>query len=136
MVKPIVKDVIFLSQKSLRADESDAQTVTDLLDTIKEHDEECIGMAANMIGVNKSIIVFKSQGKYHVMINPQIIKCSGEYTVKEGCLSLTGVRPAKRYRSIKVEYFNENMQSRVKTYNGFEAQVIQHEIDHCKGIII
>ena len=110
--------------------------VTDILDTLKEHDEECIGMAANMIGVNKSIIVFKSQGKYHVMINPQIVKCSGEYDAREGCLSLSGVRPAKRYKSIKVEYYNENMQSRVKTYNGFEAQVIQHEIDHCKGIII
>ena len=136
MVKPIVKDIIFLSQKALRADESDAQTVTDLLDTLKEHDEECIGMAANMIGVNKSIIVFKSQGKYHVMINPEIIKCSGEYDAREGCLSLSGVRPAKRYKSIKVEYYNENMQSRIKTYNGFEAQVIQHEIDHCKGIVI
>lgn len=136
MVKPIVKDIIFLSQKAAKADESDLQTVTDLLDTLKAHDEECIGMAANMIGVCKSIIVFKSEGKYHVMINPEVTKCSGEYDAKEGCLSLTGIRPAKRYKSIKVSYLNENMQSRVKSFNGFEAQIIQHEMDHCKGIII
>ncbi|MDO5558609.1 MAG: peptide deformylase [Oscillospiraceae bacterium] len=136
MVKPIIKDVIFLSQKAMPATQDDTQTARDLIDTLEAHIDECVGMAANMIGVNKNIIVFKSQGECVVMMNPRIIKCSGEYEAKEGCLSLSGVRPAKRYKSIKVSYYTTDFRERVKNFTDFTAQIIQHEIDHCNGIII
>ena len=136
MVKDICKDVFFLKQVSERADSSDAQTANDLVDTLNAHREECVGMAANMIGVSKRIIVFSDAGVPVVMVNPVIIKKSGEYETEEGCLSLTGVRKVKRYRSIKVEYEDGNFKKRIKTFEGFTAQIIQHEVDHCDGVIV
>ena len=136
MIKPIVKDPIFLSQKSTTATLLDVPVATDLLDTLKAHDDGCVGMAANMIGVNKRIIVFDNMGKPMVMFNPEIIKASDSYETEEGCLSLTGTRKTKRYRSIKVQFQNEAMQTRLKTFTGWTAQIIQHEIDHCNGILI
>ena len=136
MIKPIVKDPIFLSQKSTAATLLDVPVATDLLDTLRAHADGCVGMAANMIGVNKRIIVFDNMGKPMVMFNPEIIKASDSYETEEGCLSLTGTRKTKRYRSIKVQFQNEAMQTRLKTFTGWTAQIIQHEIDHCNGILI
>ena len=136
MIKPIVKDPIFLSQKSTAATLLDVPVATDLMDTLKAHADGCVGMAANMIGVNKRIIVFDNMGKPMVMFNPEIIKASDSYETEEGCLSLTGTRKTKRYRSIKVQFQNEAMQTRLKTFTGWTAQIIQHEIDHCNGILI
>ena len=136
MIKPIVKDPIFLSQKSVPATLLDVPVATDLLDTLKAHADGCVGMAANMIGVNKRIIVFDNMGKPMVMFNPEIIKASDAFETEEGCLSLTGTRKTKRYRSIKVQFQNEAMQTRLKTFTGWTAQIIQHEIDHCNGILI
>ena len=136
MIKPIMKDPIFLSQKSTAATLLDVPVATDLLDTLKAHADGCVGMAANMIGVNKQIIVFDNMGKPMVMFNPEIIKASDAYETEEGCLSLTGTRKTKRYRSIKVQFQNEAMQTRLKTFTGWTAKIIQHEIDHCNGILI
>ena len=136
MIKPIMKDPIFLSQKSTAATLLDVPVATDLLDTLKAHADGCVGMAANMIGVNKRIIVFDNMGKPMVMFNPEIIKASDAFDAEEGCLSLTGTRKTKRYRSIKVQFQNEAMQTRLKTFTGWTAQIIQHEIDHCNGILI
>ncbi len=137
MVKDLVHDPIFLAQKSALADESDVSTAQDLLDTITAHKDACVGMAANMIGVLKRIIVFDNGGIFEVMYNPEIVKRSGEYRTEEGCLSLLGEpRPVKRYRSIKVKFQNSEFQERFKTFTGFTAQIIQHEIDHCNGILI
>lgn len=136
MVKEIVRDPIFLQIKSEPATESDLQTAQDLLDTLEAHRDGCVGMAANMIGVSKRIIAFDDNGKYSVMINPEIVKFSGAYEAEEGCLSLSGTRKTKRFHSIKVSYLNEKFQPRIKTYSGFTAQIIQHEIDHCNGILI
>ena len=136
MVKEIVRDPIFLHIKSESASEADLQTARDLLDTLEAHKDGCVGMAANMIGVSKRIIAFDDNGVYTVMLNPEIVKFSGAYAAEEGCLSLSGTRRTKRFRSIKVNYLNEKMQPRVKTYTGFTAQIIQHEIDHCNGILI
>lgn len=136
MVQPIMKDPVFLAQKSLPATGEDIQIGRDLLETLEAHKEGCVGMAANMIGVLKRIIAFDDEGVYMVMYNPKIVKQSQPYQTEEGCLSLTGVRPTKRYRSIKVEYQNEAMQTRFKTYTGWTAQIIQHEIDHCDGVLI
>ena len=136
MIKPIMKDPIFLSQKSTAATLLDVPVATDLLDTLKAHADGCVGMAANMIGVNKRIIVFDNMGKPMVMFNPEIIKASAAFETEEGCLSLTGMRKTKRYRSIKVQFQNEAMQTRLKTFTGWTAQIIQHEIDHCNGILI
>ena len=136
MIKPIMKDPIFLSQKSTAATLLDVPVATDLLDTLKAHADGCVGMAANMIGVNKRIIVVDNMGKPMVMFNPEIIKASDSYETEEGCLSLTGTRKTKRYRSIKVQFQNEAMQTRLKTFTGWTAQIIQHEIDHCNGILI
>lgn len=133
----LVHDPVFLAQKSAPADESDAQTAQDLLDTITAHRETCVGMAANMIGVKKRIIVFDNGGSFEIMYNPEIVKCSGAYQTQEGCLSLLGEpRPVKRYKSIKVKYQNIGFQERFKTFTGFTAQIIQHECDHCNGILI
>ena len=107
-----------------------------MLDTLAANKERCVGMAANMIGINKRIIVFDNEGTYMVMFNPEIIKRSGPYQTEEGCLSLEGTRPAKRWRSIKVRYQNEKFQERLKTFTGWTAQIIQHEVDYCEGIII
>lgn len=136
MIKEIVRDPIFLQIKSEPASEADLQTARDLLDTLEEHKDGCVGMAANMIGVSKRIIAFDDNGKHTVMFNPEIVKSSGVYEAEEGCLSLSGTRRIKRFRSIKVSYLNEKMLPRVKTYTGFTAQIIQHEIDHCNGVLV
>ena len=136
MVRPIMKDPIFLAQPSAPATAEDLPVGQDLLDTLAAHADGCVGMAANMIGVNKRIIAFDNEGTYMVMFNPEIIKQSGPYEAEEGCLSLTGTRPAKRWKSIKVRWQNEKFQERLKTFTGWTAQIIQHEIDHCEGIII
>ena len=141
MIKPLVHDPIFLGGRSEKATKEDLQTANDLLDTLVFHKESCVGMAANMIGVKKKIIAFLDEsGKtptYTVMLNPEIIKKDGPYNTEEGCLSLLGgPRPCKRYKSIKVKYETTDMQTRIKTYTGWTAQIIQHEVDHCDGILI
>lgn len=136
MVKEIIHDTFFLQIKSQPAAEEDLQTAADLRETLAAHTEECVGMAANMIGVSKRIIAFNANGKIETMLNPEIIKFSDPYETEEGCLSLTGTRKTKRYKSIKVRFQNEKMQIRIKTYTGWTAQIIQHEIDHCNGILI
>ena len=136
MIRDICKDEAFLAQKAEPATIKDLPVAEDLLETLEHHKEGCVGMAANMIGVNKRIIAFDNERIYMVMFNPEIIKKSGPYAAEEGCLSLTGVRPAKRWKSIKVRWQNEKFQERLKTFTGWTAQIIQHEIDHCEGIII
>ena len=136
MVREIMRDEVFLSQKAELATLEDLPVAQDLLDTLTAHKDGCVGMAANMIGVCKRIIVFDNEGKYTVMFNPEIIKKSGSYEAEEGCLSLTGIRKAKRWQSIKVQYQNEQFQIRFKTFTGWTAQIIQHEIDHCEGVLI
>ena len=136
MIREICKDEAFLAQKAESATADDLDTARDLLETLEAHKDGCVGMAANMIGVNKRIIAFDNEGMYMVMFNPEIVKKSGGYEAEEGCLSLTGTRKARRWQSIKVRYQNERMQERFKTFTGWTAQIIQHEIDHCEGIII
>ena len=136
MIREIMRDEAFLCQKSEPATTEDLSIARDLLDTLEANKERCVGMAANMIGVNKRIIVFDNEGTYMVMFNPEIIKRSGPYQAEEGCLSLEGTRPAKRWQSIKVRYQNEKFQERFKTFTDWTAQIIQHEVDHCEGIII
>ena len=136
MIREIMRDETFLAQKADPATLEDLSVGQDLLDTLEANKERCVGMAANMIGVNKRIIVFDNEGTYTVMFNPEIVKQSGPYQVEEGCLSLEGTRPAKRWQSIKVRYQNEKFQERFKTFTGWTAQIIQHEVDHCEGIII
>ena len=136
MIRDICKDEVFLAQKAEPATPDDRSVADDLLETLEHHKAGCVGMAANMIGVNKRIIAFDNEGAYMVMFNPEIIKKSGPYQTEEGCLSLTGTRPAKRWKSIKVRWQNEKFQERLKTFTGWTAQIIQHEIDHCEGIII
>ena len=136
MVREIMRDEAFLSQKAEPATLEDLPVAQDLLDTLTAHKDGCVGMAANMIGVCRRIIVFDNEGKYTVMFNPEIIKKSGSYEAEEGCLSLTGIRKAKRWQSIKVQYQNEQFQIRFKTFTGWTAQIIQHEIDHCEGVLI
>ena len=136
MVREIVKDPILLGRKSRDATAADLPLARDLLDTLEANRERCVGMAANMIGQAVRIIVFDNEGKAMVMLNPEIVKASERYETEEGCLSLEGVRKTKRYRSIKVRYQNEQLQLRLKTFTGWTAQIIQHEIDHCAGILI
>lgn len=136
MVREIMKDPIFLAQKSAPATRDDLTVAQDLLDTLIAHAEGCVGMAANMIGVSKRIIAVNDEGSYMLMLNPVITKFSGPYDTEEGCLSLSGVRPTKRYKTIKVEYQTLKLEKRIKTFTGYTAQIIQHEIDHCNGIII
>ena len=136
MVREICKDEAFLAQKAEPATADDLGVAQDLLDTLAAHKDGCVGMAANMIGVNKRIIVFDSEGKYMVMFNPVIVRRSGVYEAEEGCLSLTGTRKTKRFQTIKVQWQNEKFQTRLKTFSGWTAEIIQHEIDHCEGIII
>lgn len=136
MVKPIVKDIIFLGRKSTDATAGDISTAEDLLDTLRANRTGCVGLAANMIGVSKRIIAFDNEGDLMVMLNPEIIRQSDPYEAEEGCLSLSGTRKTKRYRTIKVRYQNTQLQMRLKTFSGFTAQIIQHEVDHCNGIII
>ena len=137
MVKELVHDPIFLARRSAPAEKEDLQTARDLLDTLAAHRETCVGMAANMIGVCKRIIVFDNEGTPMVMLNPVIVKASGEYETEESCLSLLGgPRKTKRYQKIKVQYQTMELQTRLKTFSGWTAQIIQHEIDHCNGILI
>lgn len=136
MIREIYKDEAFLAQKAEPATENDLDVARDLLDTLIAHKDGCVGMAANMIGVNKRIIAFDNEGEYMVMFNPVIVKQSGPYEAEEGCLSLTGTRKAKRFQTIKVQWQNEKFQIRLKTFTGWAAEIIQHEIDHCEGILI
>ena len=136
MVREIMKDKVFLAEASEKATAEDTEIARDLLETLEAHKAGCVGMAANMIGVRKRIIAFDNEGSYMVMFNPEIVKKSGAYEAEEGCLSLTGTRKTRRWQSIKVQYQNERMQIRLKTFTGWTAQIIQHEIDHCNGIII
>ena len=136
MIRPICKDIIILSQKSLPAAQADLPVVNDLLDTLKANADRCVGMAANMIGVSKRIIVFGVGPVNIPMINPVITRRTGAYETEEGCLSLEGVRKAARYQSIEVEFLDRNFKKQRQTFTGFPAQVIQHEIDHCDGILI
>ena len=137
MVREVVHDPILLAGKSAPATIEDLQVAQDLLDTLVANQEACVGMAANMIGVRKRIIVFDNQGTYMTMFNPEILKGSGLYDTEEGCLSLLGgPRPCKRYQTIKVQWQHEKFQTRIKTFTGWPAQIIQHEIDHCNGVLI
>ena len=136
MVRPIMKDRFFLSQKSKPATPEDGSVAQDLLDTLAAHRDGCVGMAANMIGVAKRIIVFTNDGSNMVMFNPELIKVSEPYETEEGCLSLEGVRKTTRYRKITVRYQNAAFQTKQRTFLDWPAQIIQHEIDHCNGILI
>ena len=137
MVKELMHDPIFLSLKSELATKDDLSVAQDLLDTLAAHKDGCVGMAANMIGAKKRIICFDNEGTYMTMFNPQILKKTGPYDTEEGCLSLLGgPRKCKRYQTIKVQWQTAEMQTRIKTFTGFPAQIIQHEIDHCDGILI
>lgn len=136
MVREICKDEAFLAQKAEPATANDLGVAQDLLETLVAHKDGCVGMAANMIGVNKRIIAFDNEGEYMVMFNPVIVKQSRPYEAEEGCLSLAGTRKTKRFQTIKVQWQNEKFQTRLKTFTGWTAEIIQHEIDHCEGIII
>ena len=137
MIQELVHDPILLARRSAPATKEDLQTARDLLDTLTAHKESCVGMAANMIGVTKRIIVFACDGTYMTMLNPEIVSSSGEYETEEGCLSLLGgPRKTRRFQKIKVRYQNLDLQTRLKTFTGWTAQIIQHEIDHCNGILI
>ena len=137
MVRELVHDPVLLAKKSASAGKEDLSTAQDLVDTLVAHKETCVGMAANMIGVQKQIIAFDNEGSYMVMFNPEIAAKSDPYETEESCLSLLGgPRKTLRYRKIKVRYQNEAMQIRLKTFTGWTAQIIQHEIDHCNGVLI
>ena len=136
MIKPIMKSEFFLRLPSEDAGPDDAATGQDLLDTLHEHEHECVGLAANMIGVRKRIIVAACAGGAVFMYNPEIIEASGEYQTEESCLSLEGVRPCTRFKRIKVAYLDASFAPREKSFSGFEAQIVQHEIDHCNGVVI
>lgn len=136
MIKEIVKDNFLLSQKSTPATIDDISIITDLYDTIQANRERCVGLAANMIGYLKNIIIFQDGTTYTVMLNPTIIQTTQPYNTKEGCLSHVGEKEVTRFQKIKVEYFDQDMKRKIKTYTGYTAQIIQHEIDHCNGILI
>lgn len=136
MVKPIIKDIFFLGQKSEPATQADAQVIRDLLDTLQAYKTECAGMAANMIGVKKRIIAVNLGVANLLMVNPVIVSSSGPYETEEGCLSLSGVRKTKRYKNIEVEYLDQNFHAHKQAFSGWTAEIIQHEIDHCDGILI
>ena len=136
MVKAIVRDPLFLAQKSVPATEADKQVVQDLLDTLRANLDRCVGMAANMIGVRKNIIVVAMGPFQFAMINPVITKKKEVFQTEEGCLSLDGVRSCTRYKEIEVDYLDQNFKKQHGTYTGWTAQIIQHEIDHCHGIVI
>lgn len=136
MIREIVKDPVFLQQKSAPASEADVPVGLDLLDTLHAHRETCVGLAANMIGVSRRIIVFDDSGTPCLMFNPEIVQSSCPYEAEEGCLSLTGTRKAQRFRKIKVRYQDERFRVRFRTLEGWTAQIAQHEIDHCNGVLI
>ena len=136
MIKKITRDPMFLAQKSVDATEADKQVITDLLDTLRANLDHCVGMAANMIGVSKNIIVVAAGPFQFAMINPVIAKKTGAFETEEGCLSLDGVRPCTRYKEIEVDYLDTNFKKQHGKYIGWTAQIIQHEVDHCNGIVI
>ena len=136
MIQPIMHDPLFLAQKSAPATPEDAPVARDLLETLTAHADGCVGMAANMIGVRKRIIAVEAEDGYLVLFNPVILKKSGQYEAEEGCLSLPGIRKTKRFQTIKVQWQNERLQTRCKTFTGWTAEIIQHEIDHCEGVLI
>ena len=136
MIREICRDETFLAQKAAPATADDLATAQNLLDTLTAHKDGCVGMAANMISVCKRIIAFDNEGTYMVMFNPVIVRQSGPYEAQEGCLSLPGVRKTKRFQTIKVQWQNEKFQTRLKTFTGWTAEIIQHEIDHCEGVLI
>ena len=137
MIKELVHDPIFLGQRSETATIMDLQTAKDLLDTLKAHKDTCVGMAANMIGVKKRIICFDNEGTFMTMFNPEILESSQVYETEESCLSLLGEpRKTKRYKKIKVQYQTADFKVQIKTFEGWTAQIIQHEIDHCNGVLI
>ena len=136
MIRPIMKDVIFLSQKAESATKKDRAIGLDMLDTLKAHQEECVGMAANMIGEKKAIIVCTLNNRNVLMYNPEIIKRSSPFETEEGCLSLTGLRKCTRYKEIEVVYLDESFRKKKAKFTGWDAQIIQHECDHLQGIII
>ena len=136
MIKKITRDPMFLAQKSMDATEADKQVITDLLDTLRANLDHCVGMAANMIGVSKNIIVVAAGLFQFAMINPVITKKTGAFQTEEGCLSLDGVRPCTRYKEIEVDYLDTNFKKQHGKYIGWTAQIIQHEVDHCNGIVI
>lgn len=137
MIKPIINDIIFLKQKSIPATKDDMQVIIDLLDTVKANADRCAGMAANMIGVRKTILTALVDKEYIIMVNPIITDHSKQsYETEEGCLSLTGERPVKRYKTITVEYLDKKFKKKKQIFRDYEAQIIQHEIDHFEGIII
>ena len=136
MIRPIMRDVLFLKKKAVPATKNDMSVVQDLLDTLKANEAGCVGMAANMIGVKKAIIVVAAGPFQFAMVNPVITKKLGSFQTEEGCLSLEGVRPCKRYEEIEVDYFDQNFKLQHGKYSGWTAQIIQHEIDHCNGIVI
>lgn len=136
MIRPIMRNELVLQSVSTPATEADLDVAHDLLDTLVAHGHECVGMAANMIGMLKRIIAIDNNGSYLAMLNPQIVSRAGEYFAEEGCLSLSGTRTATRYRTIKVSYQDLDMKPRTKSFTGFTAQIIQHELDHCDGILI
>lgn len=136
MIRPIVKDVLFLGQKSELATREDAPVIEDLVDTLRANLDRCVGMAANMIGVKKRILVFSLGEIIVLMVNPVILKRDGIYDTEESCLSLTGFRKTKRYKTIEVEYLDRNFKKQKQVFTGFTAQIIQHELDHFEGIII
>ena len=137
MVRELVHDPVLLGRKAEPATQEDMQVAQDLLDTLAAHKDTCVGMAANMIGVCKRIIAFDNEGEYMTMFNPEIVKRAGPSDAQESCLSLLGgPRKTKRYQKIKVQYQNERLQTRLRSFEGWTAQIIQHEIDHCNGILI
>ena len=136
MIQDIVKDVFFLGKKSEDASEADRQVITDLVDTLRANHDRCVGMAANMIGVRKKIIIVNSGLSYIIMVNPKIISKKEKYETEEGCLSLVGERRTERYKEIEVEYLDRSFNKCRQIFKGYVAQIIQHEIDHCNGIII
>ena len=138
MIKELIHDPIFLALESEEATKEDLQVAADLLETLKAHKETCVGMAANMIGVRKRIIAFVLEdGAYMTMLNPVILKAEQPYQTEEGCLSLLGgPRKCKRYKKIKVQYQTTELLTRIKSFEGWTAQIIQHEVDHCKGVLI
>ena len=136
MERPMIHDPIFLAQPSADATMEDIPTADDLMDTLRANADRCVGMAANMIGISKRIIVFADGQEYREMFNPEILKKTGPFETEEGCLSLTGRRKTTRYRTVKVQWKTREGQTRIKTFTGWTAQIIQHEIDHCNGVLI
>ena len=136
MIQPIVHDALLLARPSRKAEASDVPTADDLLDTLRAHAQECVGMAANMIGVPVRIIVFDCDGSYLEMFNPEILSGKDRYDTEEGCLSLSGVRPCTRFRTVRVRWQDRQMRTRIRNFSGFSAEIIQHEVDHCNGILI